>query len=262
MQQTIGQRIRALRHKKRISQEKLAERLNVSFQAVSKWENDLSLPDVMQFPALAEFFGVSTDALFGLDGLETERRIEAICRRSWECRDAEPEQAEAILREGLERYPGNPILLNNLLYVIRTPERRQEVVRLCRLLTENSADYDDVRFDAWRILAETYAEMGEQLLAQEAVRQLPEIYFTRLEVAAENLDGPAGREAALKQRNLAADSLIRMLRRLAEFNRREGAAQAAEANERLIRQLLGCVGDFHDPFGDGRRTLSERYATE
>lgn len=58
-------RIAALRKEAGLTQEQLATRLGVSFQAVSKWENGLSCPDIMLLPVLAELFRVSIDSLFG-----------------------------------------------------------------------------------------------------------------------------------------------------------------------------------------------------
>ncbi len=62
---TIGQKISALRKEKGLTQEGLAEKLGVSPQAVSKWENDVSCPDIMLLPKLAELFGVTTDEILG-----------------------------------------------------------------------------------------------------------------------------------------------------------------------------------------------------
>ena len=56
---TLGKRISQLRADRKISQEYLAERLNVSRQAVSKWENDLSSPGTQNLIQLSELFGVS-----------------------------------------------------------------------------------------------------------------------------------------------------------------------------------------------------------
>jgi len=61
---TINENIRALRLKNRLSQEKLGELLGVSGQAVSKWEQTLTSPDISLLPMLAEVFGVTIDALF------------------------------------------------------------------------------------------------------------------------------------------------------------------------------------------------------
>ena len=56
---TMGEKISALRRAKGYTQDELAEKLGVSAQAVSKWENDVSCPDIMQLPRLAELFGVT-----------------------------------------------------------------------------------------------------------------------------------------------------------------------------------------------------------
>lgn len=61
--ETIGKRISALRKARGMKQEELAERLDVSGQAVSKWENDQTCPDIGLLPRLARVFGVTTDYL-------------------------------------------------------------------------------------------------------------------------------------------------------------------------------------------------------
>ena len=77
----LGEKIKSLRKQKNISQEVFANYLGVSFQAVSKWENGNTMPDVTMIPAIASFFGVSTDELFDFNRLEAEKQVEAICRR-------------------------------------------------------------------------------------------------------------------------------------------------------------------------------------
>ena len=60
---TISSNIRTFRLQKRLSQEKLGELLGVSAQAVSKWERDLSYPDINSLPKLSEVFGMTVDEL-------------------------------------------------------------------------------------------------------------------------------------------------------------------------------------------------------
>lgn len=60
---TLGKRIAALRREKELKQDTLAEALGVSPQAVSKWENDQTCPDISLLPKLAELLGVSVDEL-------------------------------------------------------------------------------------------------------------------------------------------------------------------------------------------------------
>jgi transcriptional regulator with XRE-family HTH domain len=62
---TIGKRIADLRKQKGMTQEQLANQVGVTAQAVSKWENDLSCPDISALPQLAEVLGVTTDELLG-----------------------------------------------------------------------------------------------------------------------------------------------------------------------------------------------------
>ena len=65
MDETLGKRIAAGRKSLGITQDRLAEQLGVTAQAVSKWENDQSCPDITMLPKLAEIFGTSTDELLG-----------------------------------------------------------------------------------------------------------------------------------------------------------------------------------------------------
>ena len=61
--QTLGQKIAELRKAKNLTQLELAEMLNITDKAVSKWERDISCPDINTFPKLAEILGVSVDEL-------------------------------------------------------------------------------------------------------------------------------------------------------------------------------------------------------
>ena len=60
----IGKRIKALRKNKNITQDELAEVLNISPQSVSKWETGNSIPDVELLPIIARYFGITMDELF------------------------------------------------------------------------------------------------------------------------------------------------------------------------------------------------------
>ena len=63
MNTTLGKRIAALRREKGLKQDELAEKLGVSAQAVSKWENDQTCPDISLLPLLAKTLGVTVDEL-------------------------------------------------------------------------------------------------------------------------------------------------------------------------------------------------------
>ena len=69
--QTMGKRISELRKGKGMTQDQLSQIMGVSAQAVSKWENDLSCPDISILPQLAEALGVTTDQLLGKEPLRS-----------------------------------------------------------------------------------------------------------------------------------------------------------------------------------------------
>ena len=71
MKKTLGERIAEKRKAKGLKQDELAEMLGVSAQAVSKWENDVSCPDIMTLPLLAEKLGCTVDEL--LTGKEEQK---------------------------------------------------------------------------------------------------------------------------------------------------------------------------------------------
>lgn len=68
----INLRISELRHKKKITQQELADVVGVSFQTISKWENGSVMPDITYLPMLAEYFEVSVDQLIGIVPLSEE----------------------------------------------------------------------------------------------------------------------------------------------------------------------------------------------
>ncbi len=62
---TVGEKIKQLRNEKGLSQEKLAEKLNVSRSAVAKWETDGGIPEIDNLIQLAAVFDISLDELLG-----------------------------------------------------------------------------------------------------------------------------------------------------------------------------------------------------
>ena len=72
--QTLGMMIASLRKERGMTQAELAERVGVTDKAVSKWERDLSCPDINTIPKLAEIFGISVEKLMGMENEYKERK--------------------------------------------------------------------------------------------------------------------------------------------------------------------------------------------
>lgn len=246
----LGRKIRELRKLRNISQEVLAQYLGVSFQAVSKWENDTAMPDVALIPAIASFFDISTDDLFDYNRLAAERRVYEICEAAFAYRFSDPARSEAILREGLKQYPGNDIILNNILCVLDPADRSEEIITICKTLIEGTRD-DEVKYDALRILADTYHQTGQQALVEPTLEQIPEIYFTKLQQMATLLEGEKSLDAAQKQMGLSLDETIEMLLVMRDRFHEKGEDAEARKYERMAKGILEAV----------RREEGERFET-
>lgn len=242
----LGEKIRTLRKAKNISQEVLAQYLGVSFQAISKWENGDTMPDVTMIPAIASFFEVSTDELFDFNRLETEKKVQQACWDIAEYRNQEPERAEHELRDLLKQYPGNDIILSNLTYVLQTLQKNEELINLCKTVIA-STKYDDIRFDTARVLAETYKAVGEYALCKQAIELIPEFFFTHLEEKAMLLDGEDMFKPAWQQKDQSLDSFIWMSMRLADYYEETGDAEKAIHQLKQAKEIILLLKDDDVP---------------
>lgn len=212
----IGNKIKILRKQRGITQEQLAESIGVSFQAVSKWENNIALPDITLAPLLASYFSVSMDELFGFNLKEMECSVKKIADEAYKYRESNPSESRQILEEGLKKYPENDILLNSLLYVLNYTENPDETISIASKLIEKT-NQRDIKYDALRFLAYAYKTKGDFKSAEVAIEQIPEITFTKLTEKAYLLSGKAKFEAAEKQKLISLENLIQMMWKLAEY---------------------------------------------
>lgn len=142
MKVEIGNRIKQLRLQKGITQDALAQTLNISYQTVSKWENGVSMPDIQLLPLIAVYFGCSIDDLFDLSEQDQFERIEHMLEMQDMLPFKEFEQAENFLKEKLEK-----------------PEKKADALRLLSELYNHRAD-------GYRKKAEIYA-LGALEIAPE-----------------------------------------------------------------------------------------------
>lgn len=233
----IGHKIKALRKQRGITQEQLANHLGVSFQAVSKWETGIALPDITLTPRLASYFGVSMDELFDFHLEETELAVEAITEEAYQFRESDPERSRKILEEGLKQYPDNDILLNNLLYVLNYTKNPDETISVANTLIERTREAD-IQYDALRFLAYAYKAKGDLKSAEKAIEQIPDIYFTKLTEMAYLLEGTPKLEAAEKQKWISFENLLQMMWKLAECYEAMGEIpKAIEETEKALRLI-------------------------
>ncbi len=248
---SIGTNIYTLRKAKKLTQAQLAEKLGVSEQAVSKWENEQCAPDVSLFPILADYFGVSIDRLFGYHQNSYEDEVKDIIKAADDSGGTYGEIA--ILTEGLERYPNSPDLKTNLAFSLSMVNRMSEdeaerkeavtkAVKLCREVVDTCGDVRKVD-DALNMLTRIYGEIGEFGKAKEAIERISgESYFYRVTAMARTLayehnDAEMMRyiEENLFDCWLAMDLNLQVLTsRLHEMGKYAEAALFGEAHKKLL----------------------------
>ena len=188
----IGEKIKALRKKQDVTQEKLAAYLNISYQAVSKWENGTALPDLTLIPGIANFFGVSADELLGMkDTEETEelKEFERIYREN--NRLGKMLDNITLSRKVLEKYPRSFQWMLNLAYPLIQYQVTEEqinyskkhdfcgeAIQLCERILEDCTE-ESVRHRAIQTLCIEYPWVGKKEQAIKLAMDMPNIYVCR-----------------------------------------------------------------------------------
>ena len=188
----LGENIKRLRRDRQLTQEQLAEALEVSFQAVSKWETEASYPDIQLLPVIADFFDVSVDTLLGMDAARKEEEIVEIFNHSHELmHEGKAYENMCYLREKQKEYPHNPELMHSLAGAITTyyfyggrkyefdeDERRKaadEALELCKRAIKYSNDGNSTVWYKLQMVR-IYTNMDEKVKAKEIVDTLPNIW--------------------------------------------------------------------------------------
>ena len=104
---TLGKTIKQLRKETFLSQEQLAAKLNITAQAVSKWENEESYPDILFLPKIAAIFGVKIDVLFDYEEDSAYQQIENMLDNERYFTHVDFSKAESFLLEQLSTNPND-----------------------------------------------------------------------------------------------------------------------------------------------------------
>lgn len=152
----IGETIKRLRKERDLTQETLANFLNVSYQSVSKWERGESYPDITLVPVIASFFGVTTDTILGIKTIEQENKIKNYLESYNELCLRDNEEARQLMKQATTEFPGNYKLLSCYLstlvsYSYNEPEKllesREEAERVYEIIQSYCTD-DSIRVRA------------------------------------------------------------------------------------------------------------------
>ncbi len=176
----LGNKIRELRKQRGLTQEQLASALNVSPQAVSKWEMATSYPDMTLVPTIAAFFKVSLDTLFDYNAEEIETKINDIRFEADKYFFNDFKKSEKILLDGIAQYPSSDSLKTDLLelYYQHLKDRKELLNKLLdtgnKIISESTDIFCICRCK--QMTASAYVDCGEYDSAKKIIDTLPYMY--------------------------------------------------------------------------------------
>ena len=190
----IGENLRQLRLRNEQTQEQLADTLGVSPQAVSRWENETTYPDITLLPSIANYFNVTLDELFNMDELRSESKLNEIFTQVHELeRNGKTSEAEILLRSAIKTYPNNYGLISELALIT---SNINESIELSEKVLQNSTS-EKVRSTIRANLCFLYLKSGMSEKALALGNTLPHIWESR-EILMPNLVTDSERDDTLK----------------------------------------------------------------
>lgn len=180
----FGDRLKKLRHDRNITQDALAEYLGISYQAVSKWENNTGYPDITLLPALAGFFGVSADHLLGINQENSEEKIKKALQDAQKfTHTGEIDRSIHIIEDVLKSFPNEHRLLCDLIkYKIMRPSEEPEwiedIEQKANLILRD-CHIDKIRHQTIGNLTKAYALIGRKEKVIEVAQQLPDFAYSK-----------------------------------------------------------------------------------
>jgi len=218
----IGAKIKALRKRDDITQERLADILGVTNQAISRWESESGYPDIEYITPIANFFNVTIDHLFNHDTAEKRRKIEGYNAQYMELerdRTHGDDKKIDLMRRALAEFPADEKLLVNLASALywkwynaahqRLSEKRKsyldieifeifkaddswgEPVKIMAELLASSTN-DNIRARCRELLSYIYGCMGENEKLRAVAEQCGSVLHAKETILAATLSGNDG----------------------------------------------------------------------
>jgi len=214
----IGEKIKALRKRDDMTQERLAEVLGVTNQAVSKWESGNSYPDIEYISPIANTFNVTIDYLFNHETAEKQRKVQDYLTQYSKRRLDNPSDCNEqidIMRQALAEFPAEEILLLKLAealfwqWINRRWEKEENGYKIPDVEHNKSLDYweesvkimegllvsstdDFIRGQCREKLAEIYGSIGEKEKQLAIAEKCGSIHSTKEDILSHSSWGEDG----------------------------------------------------------------------
>jgi len=226
MQVILGEKIKELRKRDGRKQEDLANVLGVTTQAVSRWESNVCYPDMNMIPAIANYFHVSIDSLFGYNN-DRDKKIQELSKavnRYFIDNGMEKNNNTHIielLRSGLEEFPGEPELLR-LLAMALGAQGQKESEKPNKYLTEAAEIYEGLLKEKNSInpqhvispLLNIYTAMEDYEKAERKAQEQPSIQICKEILLASVYENKKSAVDGKKSKQFQGEAILSLLHEL------------------------------------------------
>lgn len=268
----LGENLKKYRINRELTQEQLADVLGVSAQAVSRWENGTTYPDITLLPTIASYFDISIDEIIGFDTTRKEERIKAILKENRIFHsNGETRKSIELLRQSLTEFPNESRLLYCLaqsLYSLHfqsgemfPDEHKRNAAAEAIELLKKALHYADEKFDEGgccrQLLVFNYLAIGEHEKAKEAALKAPFLPSCREMLLPQTLQGHEAMEEY--QKNILYFMMglyhnISDLRLCGEYSD-EQKIEISLMADRLLLMIGGENSGFHQLFSNALQIL-------
>ena len=186
MEFSFGKKLKELRLAKDVTQDALAQHLQISPQAISKWERGTGYPDIMLLPRIAAFFDVSVDELLGTGEEIRREKIEKWTKESFDYRHTgQIAKNYELWKSAYNEYPNDQEVIVNYMYalssyrhVVNDASIAEKAVELGEFLLQKSPDTDK-RDSARQVLVILNRELGNKAKAREYAEAATDMITSR-----------------------------------------------------------------------------------
>lgn len=238
----FGQNLKELRHSKNLTQEQAAELLNVSKQSISRWENNITYPDIWFLPVVASFYGITVDSLLGAD-YETNRK--ALGEYAEKRREAHHlgniQDAFELSQEAYALFPNEKSVIDNLMsdsYLMGLHDiggRKKHYLEMCIAIAERllkmTTDMEE-QCRCIRNVATCYKLLGQQDKAVLWTNKLPSLWSGKESTGIGTLEGQEKIQAIQD----SLDAVLHLIHRLL-FVYAEHADLPAESRIEILEKI-------------------------
>ena len=178
---SLSEKLKSLRKEKNVSQEKLAEYLGVSFQAVSKWENGNTYPDILLLPDIARFYGITIDELLQVEKIDEQRLVDEFEDQAEAlCRNGDYEQALELCKKMYKKMPNNIEIkehLMSLYYDVDKIKYQNEIIDLGNEIYNMDHPSNYYKGQVCNQLAVLYSYLGKEDMAEKSSYEEPQQFY-------------------------------------------------------------------------------------